>query len=507
MGSIPLPALGIQAPPSAVDQFSKLLEMKSLLGQQQLQQQQLTGAEQENQMRAMQLEDQKTLQTIAPDYVQKDQNGKVTGYDFDGLEAGAVAHGVRPQSLAALQTMRKNAADTLLANANANKVSLENQNTTNDQFRGHLEAVRSAPVGQKNAAYQGALQWAQGQKIDTSHLPTQIPEDDPRLNPWLDQQEAKLAMGSQLVKEAQEKSETAKNDAETFLKQNEADVIKAWKANPQQVVAHVDTIVPTPQGQKDPNYALNLRTKSQVQFALAQGDVDGAKAAMKQASEQMGSLEKEKYTQAQESYRQTLNRQAVMANDLQKNGLSQLDKMFTDPQHGYTQFLAQANSTKTALAEAKDGNELAASLAPLMTVLGVNSFAGIHRVNPQEIAAAGPGVGSLYRQANTILDKAVSGKMNEDTRKEMTTVIDGLIAAKHASLLPAANMVMRNAGLDPTKTAIMDKDGNVTTSDKAGSAAVPKIISSAAIAQAAKEHNVTVEEATKQAKAQGYTVQ
>jgi hypothetical protein len=179
-------------------------------------------------------------------------------------------------------------------------------------------------------------------------------------------------------------------------------------------------------------------------------------------------MEKEQYIQNQENLRQQHNREAMQANELQKAGLSSLDKMFTDPQHGYSQFLAQANSTKTALSEAKDGNELAASLAPLMTVLGVNSFAGIHRVNPQEIAAAGPGVGSLYRQVNTVLDKAVAGKMNEDTRKEMDSVIDGLISAKHASLIPSAQLVTRNAGLDPSKTSVLDKDGSVTTLDKVG---------------------------------------
>jgi hypothetical protein len=208
-------------------------------------------------------------------------------------------------------------------------------------------------------------------------------------------------------------------------------------------------------------------------MALMNGDVDGAKSALTAAGQEVGALEKEKYVQGQEGMRQALNRQAMQSNELQKSGLGQLDKMFTDPQHGYTQFLAQANSTKSALEQAKDGNELAASIAPLMTVLGVNSFAGIHRVNPQEIAAAGPQVGSLYRRANTIIDKAVSGKMNEDTRTEMTSVIDGLIAAKHASLVPAANLVVKNAGLDPAKTSVLDKDGKVTTLDKLGSGAAP----------------------------------
>jgi hypothetical protein len=217
--------------------------------------------------------------------------------------------------------------------------------------------------------------------------------------------------------------------------------------------------------------------------------------------------------QGAENVRQALNRQAMQANELQRNGLTQLDKMFTDPQHGYTQFLAQAQSTKNAIADAKDGNELAASLAPLMTVLGINSFAGIHRVNPQEIAAAGPGVGSLYRQVNTVLDKAVSGKMNPDTAKEMGALIDGLIDAKHRSLVPAAQMVARNSGLDPTKTAVMAKDGSLDTLDnvsktttKPSAPVTGKTLSMAAIQKAATDHGVSVDEAKRQAIAAGYSV-
>ena len=139
--------------------------------------------------------------------------------------------------------------------------------------------------------------------------------------------------------------------------------------------------------------------------------------------------------------------------------------MFTDPQHGYSQFLAQANATKSDITDAKNGSELAASLAPLMTVLGVNSFAGVHRINPAEYQAVGPQLGSLYRRVDALLDKAGTGSLPADTTKEMNQVIDGLIQAKHASLVPAAQMVATNAGLDPKKTAVMGVDGKMDTLD------------------------------------------
>lgn len=466
MASIPLPALASQAPPNPVDQYSKILEMKSLMGQQQLQQQQVEAGSQENQMRQMQLEDMNTVKSIAPKYVQKDEKGNVTGYDFDGLTNGAIAAGVRPQSLAQLQAMRKNAADTLLAQENAKKGALENQNTINDQLSGHLEAFRNAPAEMKQSTLNDAMATAK-----KNNMPWQLPTDATQITPqMLDTAETSLAMHSQHVKEAQEQAATAKDAAETLLKQNEADMIQTYRKNPQLLLSQVDSIAPP----KGPNGMLNARTRFAVQRSLEAGDVPGAKEAIKSAAQEVGAIEKEKYVQGQENLRQDHNRQAMQSNELQRAGLNSLDKMFTDPQHGYSQFLAQANSTKSALAEAKDGNELAASLAPLMTVLGVNSFAGIHRVNPQEIAAAGPGVGSLYRRANTIIDKAVSGTMNEDTRKEMSTVIDGLINAKHAALVPSAQLVVKNAGLDPAKTSILDKDGSMTTLDKVSTAPAPK---------------------------------
>src|ERR1700674_3790742 len=110
MASIPSAALAIQSPPqpNLIQNLSQLLGMKSAMLQQQ-------AMQQENQLRAMQLQDSQTIQKIAPNYIQKDDSGKITGYDYDGLTNGAISAGVRPASLAPLQTMRKNQVDTLLA--------------------------------------------------------------------------------------------------------------------------------------------------------------------------------------------------------------------------------------------------------------------------------------------------------------------------------------------------------------------------------------------------------
>lgn len=209
----------------------------------------------------------------------------------------------------------------------------------------------------------------------------------------------------------------------------------------------------------------------------------------------------EVYKQQQENYRAALSRQASFANQLQKNGLEQLDKMFADPQHGYTNFLAQAQSTKSTIMQARNGNELASSLEPLMIALGVTSFAGVHRINQTEVNAAGPHAGSLYRQLDSMISKAGSGSIPEDTLKEATAIVDGLIDAKHESMLNAAHMVAANGGLDPQKTMVMDRSGVITSLDKAGegnqrhveptSPAVPANVSAALAKAAAGRHTLS----------------
>jgi len=444
---------------------SKLMALKSMMGQQQLQSQEI-------QQHELDLQDQQTLRALAPKYLQKDSNGRPTGFDADNYFNDALSQGVNPKTIAQTRNLMAEASKNL---AQAGTAQIDLQKAKNERAYQIGEGVRSLtdPVAQQ-AAYEDAKPQIAELGLDTTKMPPQYP-GDAGMKQW----EATLGVHAQVLSDAEtlaktnaSNSKAALDQANAFLAQNKADVINLYRQNPNALLSQIDAIFP-------PQTAQNSRYRFGVQQALATGDVDAAKEWIKQASNEKAGLEKESFTQNAENVRQALNRQAMQSNELQKSGLNSLDKMFTDPQHGYSQFLAQANSTKTALADAKDGNELAASLAPLMTVLGVNSFAGIHRVNPQEIAAAGPAVGSLYRRANTILDKAVSGSMNEDTRKEMGAVIDGLIEAKHASLVPSAQMVARNAGLDPSKTSVLDKDGSMTTLDKVVAGPAAKTTASA----------------------------
>lgn len=67
-----------------------------------------------------------------------------------------------------------------------------------------------------------------------------------------------------------------------------------------------------------------------------------------------------------------------------------------------------------------------------------------------------------------MIDKATSGKLPADTTTD----------AKHASLIQGAQLVARNNNLDPSKTSVLDRQGNVATLDsvaKSGtSQAIPR---------------------------------
>lgn len=162
-----------------------------------------------------------------------------------------------------------------------------------------------------------------------------------------------------------------------------------------------------------------------------------------------------------------LNKSLAMQNMLAEHAVNSINDAFISPQHGFSQTLATANAVKGNIAAAKDGDELAASLTPLMTALGVTSYAGTHRINQNEINAAGPQVGSLFREINTRLEKVAGGALDPDTARETGALMDRLLDSKYGLAVGAASVAARNGGVDPSQISVMDRSGNLTTLDKA----------------------------------------
>jgi len=416
MGAFGFPALDIRPPESPISQLAGVEQVKAGIQRQQMGDIELQNA------RLAQTSNQVLMESFARN------NG-----DFNATYADAAASGKVAPSILLDFRAKSIAAQTQMASLDEKK--LDNLTKIHDFAANELEAFKSLPVEQRTPdALRASMGRLATQGIDVSKL---VPTFQDIAN---DPSDANLRNHEIQLKGQQ------------WLLANEKAQREAASA-------------PTPE-------MAQAQHKATLDTTIAAGNKDTAEASLDlERKRQLGQITPvDVYNQQQENFRAALSRQATFSNELQKNGLGQLDKMFTDPQHGYTQFLAQAAATKNAVMQARNGSELAASLEPLMTASGVLSFAGIHRINQVDVNQAGPAVGSLYRKVNSILDKVGSGKVPEDTQREIIALMDGLTDAKHAALLNGANMVAANAGLDPTKTMIMDRSGVISTLDKAGQA-------------------------------------
>jgi len=405
------PALQINQPESPLKELGGALAIKSALQEQQINEIKLQEA------RADQTSQQVLMKKFA------ENNG-----DMNKTYADAAASGqVTPQML---NQFRAQSISAQVQMATLTKENLENLGKTHDLAANALESVKKVPIDQRQVAIQRELASLAQQGVDISKIV-------PALQGLPDYSDASLNRVETTFK------------GEQWLYANEKAAREAAQA-------------PT---------TAEVEAKRVADLAKTIADTNKAAADTSLALEhqrQLGQVTPlETYKQQQENYRASLSRQATFANQLQKNGLEQLDKMYTDPQHGYTQFLSQATAIKTAVMQSRNGSELASSIEPLMVASGVLSYAGIHRINQVDVNAAGTAVGSAYRKLNSILDRVGSGSVPEDTQREVVALMDALVDAKHSAMINGSNMVVANAGLDPKKVMVMDRNGVIATLDKA----------------------------------------
>jgi hypothetical protein len=462
------PALNVQPLQQAdpIGQLGKVMALKTMMQQQQYQQQmqplELQKTQQEVQQQQMAIAQQKAMLDAAPQFVQHDANGKPTGFDSAGY-FNSLQGKVSPSTLFAEQ---KSIADSTLATANAGAAQLKLQKDKNDNAYQIFEGVRQTAKDNPQAAqqvYQNAIPKLQDLGVDTSKYPTDFTQVGDK---GLQQFEVQLGVHGQMLADAETIAKTQKDAADTALTNIKVNL--SQNSRPGDFDAVIDQATNNPLTR-----AMGPVYKNEVNLALSKGDYEGAQGIVKQMGEYVGGMRKEQYTQQQESVRQNLNRQAMTADRLQTQGISALDTIWTNPQHGYGQFLSQAQMTKNAIADSKNGNELASSLMPVMTAQGVSSFAGVKRIPPSEVAAAGPQLGSAYRRINAILDKVGTGSVPADTLNEVNGLVDQMIATRHNQALQSSRQIAANTGLDLDKTSVMDPQGNVVPLSRAGATPAP----------------------------------
>jgi hypothetical protein len=412
MASIPLPALSVRSnEQSPLDTFAKLQTIKQLMGQQQLQQSQLqtqglqqTGISQENQQRALQLQDQQTLRSLAPKYVTKDSDGNIKGFDFNGFVNEASGSGVNP---ATLQQMTLQHSQAVKAIADADEATRNNEIAKNKQAYEVLEGVRGQKDPQaKQAAYQQGLQSLGKLGVDTSKYPQQVPPDD-MLNTF----EAGLGMHAQALADAKEQSETAKNvsqqkqaDVETALKNVTLERIQNSK--PGAFDDQIDKLAPA-------NSALasfNAPLKTAVNGALSRGDWDTANKILTDGFNQIGDINKETNPSVIDARGKIAAATAAASENARLqfgNNKDARDKIESDTLKPYQQKMSEIGELQSAIGQAQTGN-IAAARATLYKVIGVAQPQGTHRVAPTEVSGFS-GMGSIPERIRGSIANALSG--------------------------------------------------------------------------------------------------
>lgn len=143
---IPLPELNIQGPapsppPDALAEFQRASQLQTAAAQRQAIAAQTTAQNQNNQAQAMQLKDEQLRRSLAPQFVQKDDSGKPTGFDTEGLYNAMLQGGADPLSIQSLRMKQAEMQKSLIGLSDA---QIEHQQKINGLLVDGIESVRDA---------------------------------------------------------------------------------------------------------------------------------------------------------------------------------------------------------------------------------------------------------------------------------------------------------------------------------------------------------------------------
>lgn len=398
---MPIPVItdGIKAPeiPGPMDMWLRASQIKSLMTQNQ-------GQELQNQRAQLEFGDEAKMRAAW-----QQSNG-----DPDQFINGMMKHGVSPKTVIGIQNALTEHQQKL---ATLDKDKLANSAAQGDATRGQIMSIVQSPPDQKQAMWQSAIQNAEQQgKLKPGAMTKTYPGDEVATS-----FANHFALGSVLAKEAIEN------------KSAEGSQLRGQAAQQQANLATQEA--PTKTAEMQARTQLTQNQNSQL------GQVTPAL----------------KFQQQQENYRATLARQASMANELQKQGINNLQKQSDT----YSQFLSTANSLKQSLAAAQNGNEMAAAVAPLQGTLFVTTAEGVKRINNTELQGV-EGAGSLVQKINGALGKQTGkGPLSDALKQDMSKLVDLYQQSKYAVYKNQAGYTQRLHGLNPATTPILDPNGNI----------------------------------------------
>ena len=267
--------------------IEKLVQLKSLMQGQQMQQGQI-------QMQQQQIQDKNARTQAMIGWDGKDPGDLAKSVLKNGGSADA-ATAVTQHFL----QLKDTASQIALRDAQTGTANIDNILKMHDQILGALTPAndpKQVPdeqlgdyIGKQVQQLQASGMLKEPQVMQQVQQITQLAQTNPTAaRQQLQVTEASLKGSKQQFEDAKSAAETAEANTESEEGQQKLAIIRSYQQNPQQLLWQVDAVAPP-----DKYGALNLRTKAQVHLAMSTGDVDGAKEAIKQASEQVGGIEKE----------------------------------------------------------------------------------------------------------------------------------------------------------------------------------------------------------------------
>jgi hypothetical protein len=142
--TIPLPELDVNKPapappPDALAEFQRAASLQTEAARQQAIQAQTEAQQTSNQAQALALKDEMTRRQLAPQFVQKDANGKPIGFDTEGLYNAMLEQGADPANIA---TMRMKQIEMQKAVLGLGDAQLAHADKVNDEIANSLNSVR-----------------------------------------------------------------------------------------------------------------------------------------------------------------------------------------------------------------------------------------------------------------------------------------------------------------------------------------------------------------------------
>jgi hypothetical protein len=272
-----------QAPVAQINPLDQQEKQQAIAESSQAQQLNAQKIEQQKMM----LDDQKTLRSLQPQFVQKDESGKPTGYDWNGLISAAQGK-VMPATLFSLQ---KQQSDLRQSMATATKDELANQKEVNGELYQRAEGLKGiTDPNERQKHYESTLGWAQQHGVDVNQWPAAAPDND-----HITALESGFGMHAQALADQKTAAETTQANAKAENEGAQAKLTNikvrlAENSKPGDFDADIDTVFP-PNGVN--TGGPNRMYKALVNSALSRGDVEGARKYIDQASESQQAINKE----------------------------------------------------------------------------------------------------------------------------------------------------------------------------------------------------------------------